>query len=186
LTLGLVLGLGVGTTSAFWRDQEAMSVTPIRSGTLDVRLDANLPGQGGTYTKAAFALSDVVPGESVATTVTVSNAGTVGSTYRVTGTASGTLATGLTFAVYVGGSATNSGTASAGNRAGSCSGTSVLGPTVFNGTPQQVLPAPRPLAASAQETLCVVARLAPAAANSLKGTSATASLAFTARQLGAP
>jgi predicted ribosomally synthesized peptide with SipW-like signal peptide len=186
LTLGLAVGLGTVATLAYWSDQATWSTGPISSGTLDVTLDGNLAGQGGTYTQSSFTLSDMIPGESVASAVTVANGGSVTLRYTATATASGGLTSGLTFQVYAGGTATNTGTAAAGNRAGACTGTSTFGPSALTGSSQSVIATPRQLASGASESVCVVAALPTSADNTLQGTSATATLVFTGKQLGAP
>jgi predicted ribosomally synthesized peptide with SipW-like signal peptide len=186
LTLGAALGLGAVGTLAYWSDQATLSTGPISSGILDLTLDGSLPGQGGTYTQSSFALSNMIPGESVASAVTVANGGSVTLLYTATATAAGGLASGLTFQVYAGGTATNTGTATAGNRAGTCTGTSTFGPAVLTGVAQSVIATPRQLASSASESVCVVAALPTTANNSLQGTSATATVVFDAKQLGAP
>jgi predicted ribosomally synthesized peptide with SipW-like signal peptide len=186
LTLGAALGLGAVGTLAYWSDQATLSSGPISSGTLDLTLDGSLSGQGGTYTQSTFALANMIPGESVASAVSVANGGSVTLRYTATATAAGGLAAGLTFQVYAGGTATNTGTAAAGNRAGSCTGTSTFGPAVLTGLAQSVIATPRQLLSGAAESVCIVAALPTTANNSLQGTTATATVVFDAKQLGAP
>jgi hypothetical protein len=173
-------------TLAYWSDQATLSTGPISSGTLDVTLDGTLSGQGGTYPQTSFALSNMIPGESVASAVSVGNGGSVTLRYTATATASGGLASGLTFQVYAGGTASNTGTAAAGDRAGSCTGASTFGPAVLTGVAQSVIATPRQLAAGGSESVCVVAALPTTAGNALQGTSATGTIVFDAKQLGAP
>jgi predicted ribosomally synthesized peptide with SipW-like signal peptide len=186
LTLGAALGLGAVGTFAYWSDQATLATGPISSGTLDLTLDGNLSGQGGTYTQTSFALANMIPGESVASAVTVANGGSVTLRYTATATAAGGLAAGLTFEVFTGGTATNTGTEAAGNRAGSCTGSSSFGPAVLTGVAQTVIGAPRQLSSSSSDSVCVVATLPTTAGNSLQETTATATLLFDAKQLGAP
>jgi predicted ribosomally synthesized peptide with SipW-like signal peptide len=184
--LGLVSGTGAVGTYAYWSDQATLTTGGFDSGTLDLTVDGTLAGQAGTYTKSAFTLSDMIPGESVASSLSLENGGSVALTYTATATASGALAPGLTFRVYTGGAASNSGTAAAGNRVGSCSGTSVFGPTTLTGSAASVIASARQLDPGDDETLCIVATLSSSAANALQGQPATASFVFHAQQLGAP
>jgi predicted ribosomally synthesized peptide with SipW-like signal peptide len=186
LTLGLVLGFVAMGSAAYWNDDATLSTGPISSGSLDLTLDGNLAGQGGTYVKSSFTVANMVPGESFASSVAVGNNGSVGLTYTATGTATGVLATGLTFQVYVGGTAANSGTAAAGNRAGTCGGTSTFGPATLTSTSQSVVSSARTLTAGSQESVCFLVRLPTSAANTLQGQTATSSFVFAAKQFGAP
>ena len=186
MTLGLVVGVVAMGTAAYWNDTATMTTGPISSGTLDLTLDGNLTGQGGTYAKSAFTVTNLIPGESFASSVAVANNGSVGLTYTATGTATGALASGLTFQVYAAGTASNSGTAAAGNRAGTCGGASTFGPLALTSTAQSVITSARTLATASQESVCVLVRLPTTAGNALQGQSATASLVFAAKQFGAP
>lgn len=190
----LATGMSVKGTFASWTDSATMSTGSFASGTLDITLNGQLVGPGttnnpGTWTNNTFALTNVVPGESVATSFPVKNNGLSGLKYNVTGTATGGLAVsgGMQYAVYFGVTATNTGTEAAGNRAGACGGTT---PTDANGTTltgtSGSLAADRTLAAGVTETVCIVARLNSTAGNGLQGLTTTASLVFNARQLTAP
>lgn len=85
LTLGIVLGLTSVSTLAYWTDQSTLSTGTIQSGRLDLLLNNELAGQGGTLSSTAWELSNVVPGDSVAGLVTIGRAsGTIGFDYTVT------------------------------------------------------------------------------------------------------
>ena len=197
LSLAVVAFLGAGMsvsgTFASWTDSATMQTGSFTTGTLDITLNGNLVGPGtannpGTWTNSSFALANLSPGESTATSFPVRNNGSTGLKYTVTGTGTGGLAVagGMQFAVYYGVTAANSGTEAAGNRAGSCGGTT---PTDANGTTltgsASTFATDRVLASGAQETVCIVARLNSTAGNALQGQSMTASLLFNARQLTA-
>jgi predicted ribosomally synthesized peptide with SipW-like signal peptide len=189
----LTLGAGVGGTFAAWTDGATLGTGSLTSGTLDITLNGNLAGPGttnnpGTWTHPGLALANIAPGESVAVSFPVRNNGSIALKYTVTGTGSGGLAVanGMQLATYFGVPAANTGSEAAGNRTGSCGGTT---PTDANGTTLTSTPATfatdRVLAAGASETVCVVARLSSAAGNALQGQTMTASLLFNARQVTA-
>lgn len=189
----LLLAGGVRGTYAAWTDNATVGSGAFTTGTLDITLNGNLVGPGtannpGTWTNTSLALANMAPGESVAVGFPVRNNGSIGLKYTVTGTGSGGLAVanGMQFATYFGVSPANSGTEAAGTRTGSCGGVT---PTDSLGTTLTAAPSTfatdRVLAAGAQETVCIVARLNSTAGNALQGQSMTASLLFAARQLTA-
>lgn len=185
LSVGVLLGIGaVGTLGAF---TASASVSPgsFTTGTLDVRLAAatNNVGQGGTWSDASLALSAMAPGESVAGSFPVRNDGSVPFTYTAAATASGSLAPALRFTTYVGGTATNTGTAAAGNRAGTCTGTALSSSKTLSATSTTVIGTAQQIAAGANQSVCVVVSLPSGTASSFQGTTATASFAFNAVQL---
>jgi Camelysin metallo-endopeptidase len=189
----LATGMSVKGTFAAWTDAATMQTGSFATGTLDITLNGNLVGPGttnnpGTWTNSTLALANMSPGESIAQSFPVQNAGSTGLKYTLTGTGTGGLAVanGMQFAVYFGVTAANSGTAANSNRTGSCGGTT---PTDANGTTltgtASTFATDRILASGASETVCIVARLNGAAPNSLQGSTMTASLLFNARQLTA-
>lgn len=184
----LALGLGAQGTFAFWTDSATVTTGSFTSGTLDITLDGKLSGaanEGGTTTLPDFTLSAMVPGESQAVSFPVANAGSVGLTYLVNGSATGALAPEMQFTVATG-TATNGGTAAAGTRNGTCSGANLATNQVLNGAASPVVATPRALAPSASESICVIARLNTAAVNSAQGKTMNASLIFSSKQVGAP
>ena len=122
LSLGVVLGFGAVGTAAYWTDQATLAGTTFTAGTLDLKLDGNLAGPGGSYTKTSLGITNLIPGESVAVTVSVQNAGTVGFKYTAKAYNTGDLSSGLRWTVVANSTASNSGTEAAGTRAGSCCG----------------------------------------------------------------
>lgn len=189
----LATGMSVKGTFAAWTDAATLQTGSFASGTLDITLNGNLVGPGttnnpGTWTNNSFALTNMSPGESTAVSFPVRNNGSTGLKYTLTGTGTGGLAAanGMQLAVYFGSTAANSGTEAAGNRAGSCGGTT---PTDANGTAltgtASTFATDRVLASGVSETVCLVARLTSTAGNALQGQTMTASLLFNARQLTA-
>jgi hypothetical protein len=175
-------------TLAFWTDDASVASGGLTAAALDVTLDGNLTGtanNGGTWTNSSFALDTMVPGESKAVSFAVGNAGSAPLTYAVTGTATGALATGLRFSVYAGGAASNSGTIANGNRTGTCAGSALVTDATLSAVTATIVSSRRTLASGASETVCVIAKLDSGAANSLQGATATATLGFSGRQVGA-
>ena len=192
----LATGMSVRGTFAFWTDTATLKTGDFASGTLDITIDDRLAGPGvvnnpGTYTNSAFALSAMLPGESVALSFPIKNVGTTPLTYSVTGTGTGGLAVanGMQYSVTFGAAQNNTGTAAAGTRSGTCGGaastdanTQVLGTTpVALGNSSN-----RPLAPGTLDQVCVIARLSSAAPNALQGLSGSASIIFDAKQVGGP
>lgn len=182
----VLLGSTQGTF-AYWTDDASVASGGLTGGTLDITLDGNLAGSannGGTWTQSSFALDAMLPGESRAVSFAVRNAGTAGLTYAVSGSATGGLTPGLRFSVYAGGVASNTGTAAAGNRTGTCAGTALATELTLSSSVASLVAGRRALGAGASEQVCLVARLDLGAANSLQGTTSTATIALSGRQVG--
>jgi len=191
--LGVLLGSGVGGagTLAYWSDEGSATAGGFSTGQLDLRLDGNLAGPGGTYVMTPATLSLMVPGESFAFAISVQNPAPattyVGFDYTATATGTGALLPGLLWTVVPGGTVGNSGTQAAGNRTGSCTGgTTTASAVTLTGGSTAIIGTKRNLASGSSEDVCVVVRLDPAAGSSLQGTTASATLTFTATQVGAP
>lgn len=188
LSLGVVLGFGAVGTAAYWTDQATLAGTTFSAGTLDLKLDGNLAGQGGSYTKTSLGITNMIPGESVAVTVAVQNVGSVGFKYTAKAYNTGGLSSGLRWTVVANSTASNAGTEAAGTRAGSCSGGTTTASAVTlstnSGSPTTVIGTARTLAAtSGSEDVCIIGALASSADNSLQGTSATGTFIFDAVQV---
>lgn len=184
----LASGMSVKGTFAFWTDSATVNAGGFTSGTLDVTVNGQLGGQGGTTAIANLALANITPGESVAASFPVANVGTTPLTYNVTGTGSGALAVtnGLQYLVVFGASASNTGTAASGNRAGSCGTTTATDAnTTLLTAAAATLASNRSLAAGASDTVCVIARLNFQAPNELQNKAGNATLVFDAKQVGA-
>ncbi|WP_332643202.1 SipW-dependent-type signal peptide-containing protein [Aeromicrobium sp.] len=188
LSLGLVFGFGAVGTMAYWTDQGTMTAGDISAGSLDLRLNnaSTLIGQGGTWDNTAFAASSLIPGESVAFSFPVRNDGSAEFRFSATATASGTLATGLRFTTTHGASAaSNSGSASNGNRVGTCGANTVGTSSVtLSGASSSVIDTPGvTLASGTSTTVCVIVALDSSAGNALQSATGTATYVFNAVQL---
>ena len=171
LSLGMVLGLGAVGTLAAWTDESTATAT-FSAGTLDLKL-GSLPGGPFTDTVALTTLDmpAMYPGVSKAGMVSLSNSGTVPLAYTLSGAATGTLGAALKVSVYAGGAASNDATT------GTCSGT-LLGTAdvPLIGT---LISSARTLPAASTESVCLLVKLPSTAANTLQGTTTTATFTFT-------
>ena len=190
LSLGIIAGIGGVGTLAYWTDDAAVTTGSFTAGTLDVTINDALSGpanNGGTTSDAGFALSDMIPGESVARTVKIGNAGTIPLAYTAKAWNSGGLASGLRWTAVAGSAASNSGTAAAGNRTGSCSSGTTTATNVTIGTSAgaatTVVSPARTISIGAFENVCVIAKVDAGAGNGLQGTSASATIMVNGVQL---
>jgi len=170
--------LGTLTTGALFTDSQDLGANSFTTGTLTLGLNP---------TTALFSVANMAPGDSVARPLTVSNAGTLGLRYAVTGTATDPDGKGLrdqlAFSVYSGVSAA---ACTAGTFTG---GTLLFGSTplgasaaVFGNPAQGAQAGDRALAAAASETLCFVADLPLSTDNTFQNATSTVSFTFDAEQ----
>lgn len=183
----LCTGLSVKGTFAFWTDSATATTGTFTAGTLDLKVDGKLGGTGGTTAVTTLTADNLVPGESIAATFPVENAGSVPLTYNLTATGAGGLAVtnGLQYSLTFGVTADNAVLAN-GLRNGRCGGvqSTDAGTQVLTSTPRSYA-TNRPLGAGTSETVCVVVRLNSAAGNGLQGLQGTAAFVFDAKQVGA-
>lgn len=148
-----VIAVTASSVAAYWSASRTMPGTTVTAGRLDIVADPWQP--------SALELSGMIPGESVARTVRVSNAGSVNLRYTTVVSRTGTLGPHLEIAAITyaaaAGAASNTGTLAAGNRAGACTGSAT----------------PSTLAAGASQFVCLVVRLTAAAPASMVGQSGT-------------
>lgn len=173
LALGVVLGLGAVTTGAYWTDDATVTGVTLSTGRLDLKID----GQDNVTGYTSLNLTDMVPGNSVAAVLTISNSGTVPFSYTATSTASDTKSLATVLQVKVTTDPSVSGSAPA----KTCASSGIPGSgTTLNGG---LINAGRTVAAGASEKLCVQVTLPAGAANSFQGATAGITLAFTAAQV---
>src|SRR5690349_443211 len=120
LSLGLVLGTAATGTFAFWTDSATVSGTTISTGSIDLRVNS-LTGNDTAYTQ--LNLSGMVPGNTVAGVITVTNFGNSPFTYYVDASASNADTKGLGAALVVKVTGASSVTGSAPTR--SCGGSTL-------------------------------------------------------------
>ena len=183
LSLGILLGFSSVNTLAFWTDSATMTTGTITSGSLDLQLNGNLAGQGGTWTNSAFTFSNMIPGESFAVTVPVQRAaGTAPFTYTATGTSTGGLASHLRWAVHAG-TANTAVTSANGVRTQTCGGTALPTGVTLGGSATSVISTARSLTGSTySENICIQVSLPATATNAAQLQNATASFTFNAVQ----
>lgn len=173
LSVGIVLSLGVVGTWASWTDSSQVDAGTLTAGELDLQLDADLAGPGGTTTRA-WSASDLIPGIYRSFTTTVRNTGDVGFTYALTVAGeSWTFDPGAVSVVV------SSGTA---NADGTCTG-GPIGPTTRTIPAAGPLLTARTLTTGASEPICLRIGLVAGAASSNQGESGTVRFTFTADQV---
>lgn len=177
LTLGLLVGLVVTGTSAFWTDDVTITGSTFTSGTLDLQVN-----DADSYATTTLGMSLMVPGNTSAEVLTVKNNGTVPLKYTLTGGLTGTDAAAFSadsavrLTVVAGGSKSGSG-----NTSTCTGGTTIYGPTALTTTTTtSLIGTPRgPLAAAGTEALCFQITFSSTAASSLQGKTATATFTAT-------
>ncbi len=93
--------IGGQGTFAFWTDSATVTSGTISSGTLDLKVD-NAQGNPTAYAKTTLAMSAMLPGESVAVNIAVTNAGDAPFTWVPTVTKGGDLGGALQVDLYRG------------------------------------------------------------------------------------
>ncbi len=165
LSIGMVVGISVVGTLALWS-----STVSTRSGVFTTAT-INLLADGSKASTFTFSPSGLLPGQSAAKVVTVSNTGSTALTYSAAVSSPDALGRAMTLTVVAGGAVTN----------GVCgSGTSLTSGTVITATATTFVTNRGPLAATnGSENLCVQVSLPLSADASLAGTSGSVALTFT-------
>lgn len=169
LTFGVILGMGSVSTVATWSDSVAGSAAQ-STGRLDLLLNSQLTGQGGTVTGTGLSAPSMLPGSTAAELITVRNGGTVPFTFSATTSATGSLAPDLTWVVRQGGA--RSGT--------TCSGGTVLFSGAIGAT--SAVGGPTTLGPGAEASWCIQATLNPQLSVVARGRTAATSFTFSAAQ----
>ena len=168
LAVGGVLGLGAVGTLAAWTDQSTATSGQFSAGKIDIKLGTTPVDNNPPAFTTAFAVTAMKPGDTVIAPLQVNNSGTVPFTYTISGTATnngaGADQLGTAMAVQVYPNAT-------------CTGATVLNTPLKFTFPATT---PRPLAATANETLCFRATLPATADTALQSTSTVATFTFVA------
>lgn len=171
LSLGVVIAFGAVNTSAYWTDQATVTGGSFTAGTLDLKVgDPAVDDDPPAFT-TAFAMSDMVPGNTKDAVLLVRNAGSIPLTYTVTA------------------AATNAGGGA--DQLGSAIRVTVVAGTSCASTPAlqtEVAPSAvsinrsTPLAAGASENLCFRATLPANASSALQGKNTAITLTLNAVQ----
>ena len=177
LGLGVVLVLAVGGSFAYWSDSTTISGTSITSGTIDLKVN----GQDSVTGYASLNISTMVPGNTVAGVLTITNAGTAPFTYSMDAT--GTNADGKNLAGALVAKVTGAGSVTGTSPSATCGGTTLSGTGTTFSANLISSATPRNLAAGGSETVCVQATLPTSASTSLQGATTGITFSVTANQL---
>ncbi|WP_229051185.1 hypothetical protein [Aeromicrobium sp. Leaf350] len=129
-----LLVTGTNATGAYWTGSATVTLPTLSSGTLDIGLNGSA---SDTVALSGLTITDMLPGDSRAATLTVSNIGVESRLrFTVAGRGTGTIATSLQVQLFSG-TATNTGNGTVGYSS-SCSGAS-LGPAVTLATSDTTL-----------------------------------------------
>ncbi|SIS21955.1 SipW-dependent-type signal peptide-containing protein [Williamsia sterculiae] len=165
LSIGMVLGIGVVGTLALWSSSVATQSGVFTTATVSILAD------GSKAAAFTFSPTGLLPGQSAAKVIAVSNSGTAAITYSAAVASSNALGQAMTLTVVPGASATN----------GVCgSGTKIADGIAVSATATTFSTNRGPLAASGgAENLCVQVNLPLTADASVAGTTGTVVLTFT-------
>ena len=177
LSLGVVLATAATGTFAFWTDSATVTGTTISSRSIDLRVN-NLAGNDTGYTQ--LNLTGMVPGNSVAGVITVTNFGSSPLKYYVDATASNADTKGLGAALVV---VVTGGTAGGTAPTRTCSGSALANTGTSFAANLVASSNPRQLAVGASETLCIQATLPTGAATTLQNATTNVGFTFNASQL---
>lgn len=172
VALGAVVSLGVGSTFAFWSDTATVDGVTISSGNLDLKVNGE-----DSLTFNDLDLSNMVPGNSTAGILTVSNEGTVAFTYYADATASGALGDALVAKITEDSSVTGS------SPDETCAGAAVDGSGTSFSDNLLSQSAPLTLQPGDSQTFCIQASLPTDASTSLQGDSTDITVTFNADQV---
>jgi len=179
LCLGLVAGLFVTGTYAYWTDDVTITGSTFTAGTLDLQVNN---ADSYTTTTLGMSITPMVPGNTSAQVLTVKNNGTVPLKYTLTGGLGGTdaaafnTAAALKLTIFSGGAVSGTGNAA------TCTGGGVIyGPTALtNVTSTAIIGSRRgPVAPADAEALCFQITFDAAAPGTLQGKTATATFTAT-------
>lgn len=186
----LLVAGGLPGTLAQWNTATTMTGGTLEAGSLDIVLNGDLSGAGGTLVDTTVSLAGMAPGESVTRTISVGNEGDAPLSWTLRAAASGSLSDRVEVLVWLDSeSALNLGSAGSANRSGTCTtgggATQVFGWSAL-GSPSQVIGPPgRSLTVGQARTLCVGVRLAAGTPSTRQGETATLQLVVDAEQVPA-
>lgn len=179
LSLGVVAGVLVTGTYAFWTDDVTIAGTSFTAGSLDLQVNGQ---DSWTTTTLGMSSTPMVPGNTSAEVLTVRNNGTVPLKYTLTGGLGGTDAATYSAAGALRLTVVSGGTRSGSGNAATCTGgTTIYGPTALTNVTSTAIIGTRrgPLAPAATEALCFQVTFDAAAPSSLQGKTATATFTAT-------
>lgn len=173
LSLGVVVGIGATGTYAYWTDSVTVTGTTITAGTIDLKVN-NADSVTGY---SALDIAAMVPGNSTAGVLTVSNSGTAPLRWSLDASASNADGKGLGAALVV--KVTGDAATAGSSPTATCSGSALPGTGASFAADLVPAASPRTLAAGASETICLQATLPTGASSALQAATTTVSLTFT-------
>ncbi|GLB63594.1 hypothetical protein NCCP2495_14730 [Dietzia sp. NCCP-2495] len=167
LSLGMVFSLSAAGTVAYWVDNATATSGAFSAASLDLQVNDSY---ASTWSLAG---SGLMPGSTVASTLTVQNKGGVGFGYTAKINATGDSSLAQYIAVTARAGATLSG--------GTCTGGTQIGSTTLAvGTSKPFISTARTLTSSSSEILCFQAQLSSAVSKTVSGKAVKAVVEFTA------
>ena len=179
LCLGLVTGVFVTGTYAYWTDDVTITGSTFTAGTLDLQVNS-----ADSYTTTTLGMSGtpMVPGDTSAEVLTVKNNGTVPLKYTLTGGLAGTDAAAFSTAAALRLTIVSGATRTGSGNAATCTGGSTIyGPTALTDVTSTAIIGTRrgPVAVAGTEALCLQITFDAAAPGTLQGKTATATFTAT-------
>ena len=172
-------GLG---TQAYWNDVETVSGATVTSGSLDLKV----AGQD-SYSWTALSMTNMAPGESVAESITLTNAGTTPFTLSATASATGSdthaLVPQVTMLVRLGDTATADDVTYPRQESCSAAGIVTYNDLAVSTTPVAVVPGPVTMQPGDAASVCVRLTLSVGADTGLQGKTYTPTVVCTAVQV---
>ncbi len=172
LGIAVLLLVGGQGTFAYWNDSATVSGTGFTAGKLDLTVANSQQGTtANPYVESTLAVSAMLPGETIASTIAINNAGDADFTWSPTvASTSGVLGPALVVKFFSGGSTTGQRVSYPRNQ--TCTGT----PVTSGAT------AGRVNRAAASQTLCVQVTLPLDANNDLQGKTGSFTIGVNAAQ----
>jgi predicted ribosomally synthesized peptide with SipW-like signal peptide len=172
LSLGVVMAVGATGTFAYWTDSVPVTGTTFTAGTIDLQVNGADSVSGYT----SLNINNMVPGNTVAGTLTIKNNGTAPMKYSATSTSAPAVLSGA-LTVTVTGASTVTGT----SPSATCGGTALpgAGSTLGGATAASLISTGRQLNPGASETICIQVGMPANAASSLQGASSAVAFTFT-------
>ena len=167
--VALTVLLGSQGSLAFWRTSGTVPGVKLDSGTIDLTVADNQQGTGSGYAVSSLAVANLLPGETIAATVKINNAGSSDFTWTPTASAGGPLGSSLVVTMTTGAATVGQTTYP---RTTTCGGSAVTS----GGTGARLN------RGGASQTLCVQVGLPMSAPSSAQGASGTVTVAIAAKQ----
>ena len=177
LGLGVLLGVGVTGTFAFWSDDVTIAGTTLTAGTLDLQVN-----NSDAPSTTTLGMTAMVPGNTSAEVLTIKNNGTAPLKYTLTGGLTGTDAAAFHAAAALRLTVVASGTKLGTGNSSTCpGGTVIYGPAALTNVTSTAIIGTRrgPRTTGTTESLCFQVTFDSGAPTTLQGKTATATFTAT-------